>query len=467
MISVLLFLNNKDLEKSLQEGLRAKGNDKANALGLVVEQITKGVFEGKGEATTASGKADIQGIPASTVKSLIAKVEGSQSPTTESLVDLVRGEMGVTFDVEAKGTEKLLGGTKGAMGTLKVSQATPTVTKTDADYVKRAEVLITEIVRLGLGNPKLASSISAKFQELKKITEDKYANEDIKTIQAEIQKMVGGQDVINNAYQKVMNEHFDEFMSGPFGAKLKSKGTNLTVQVNAKAPGAKNITFFQTFFGLKFTNSDFTKKKDGNTYKFYFSSSFEQKLLKETRKKLEQNAILSVKKIDRLGYAAGAKTELGAILKGVTSIDQLKFSVNVPSGGSIDLNFGIDAGTLLNSISTNLPRSLTPKRTKVKTGQFISAVTMTKLLQDVTKSRMRKGGEPTPPTLTYRSGRFIENLRVAQVNYRNSIIRYYSNPIYYSLEQYGYDVSEMIEGSLRSITQNLYSRQFKLIRGDI
>ena len=81
---------------------------------------------------------------------------------------------------------------------------------------------------------------------------------------------------------------------------------------------------------------------------------------------------------------------------------------------------------------------------------------------------MRKCSNPaSPPTLTYRTGRFIDNLRVAQVNYRNSIIRYYSNPIYYSLEQYGYDVSELIEGSLREITRSLYARQFNLIRDDI
>jgi hypothetical protein len=257
-------------------------------------------------------------------------------------------------------------------------------------------------------------------------------------------------------------------MSGPFGEKLKAKGRNLTVQINADAPGAKRVTFFQTFFGLKFTNADFTKKKDGNTYKFYFSSAFERKLIAETKKKIEKNAILTVNKVDRLGYVAGAKTELGSILKGIKNIDQLKFNIEVPSGGSIDLNFGINASNLLNAVSQDLPRSLTPARSIKKTGRFVSAVTMTSMLRSVAKSKMRIGSNPAvPPTLTYRTGRFVENLRVAQINYKNSVIKYYSNPIYYSLENYGYDVSELIEGSLRDITQRLYSRQFNLIRGDI
>jgi len=37
-------------------------------------------------------------------------------------------------------------------------------------------------------------------------------------------------------------------------------------------------------------------------------------------------------------------------------------------------------------------------------------------------------------------------------------------PLYYSLEEYGYDVENLIEGSIRDITQKLYSRQFNLIR---
>ena len=51
-----------------------------------------------------------------------------------------------------------------------------------------------------------------------------------------------------------------------------------------------------------------------------------------------------------------------------------------------------------------------------------------------------------------------------EVNYKNSIINYYSMPLYYSLEEYGYDVENLIEGSIRDITQKLYSRQFNLIR---
>jgi hypothetical protein len=76
---------------------------------------------------------------------------------------------------------------------------------------------------------------------------------------------------------------------------------------------------------------------------------------------------------------------------------------------------------------------------------------------------MKKSGKAKPPTLTYRTGRFVENLEVAQVNYKNSIIKYYSLPLYYSLEDYGYEVEELIEGSIREISQNLYSRQFNLV----
>jgi hypothetical protein len=476
MISVLINISDKDFEKGLNEAKRLKRDPNA-ALGYLGEQIVKGVFEGKGEATTASGKADIQGVPPSVVASLIKKAE--PGVVEASIVSEIQSTMGVSdLDIEAKFTLGQLAPGKSyeAAGQLKLTQATPTVAASvanDPDYIYRQKLLITELIRIGLGNTALITSVENNFKELQELS--KVTQKDVKAFQDMFISAVGGVEGLNNLFESVLKNNWNEFMNGPFGIKLKNKARNLTAQVNVSAPQGKTLRFFQTFVGLKFNNNDigfsyYDKNSAGiKTYKFFFTSGFERKLLAETRKKLEQNAILSVdtKNIRNLGFKAGAKTELGALLGSAASIDKLKFSVSIPTGGSIPLDFVVDASALLNTISKDLPRSLTPKRSKQKTGQFISAVTMTKLLQDVTKSRMRKGGEPTPPTLTYRSGRFIENLRVAQVNYRNSIIRYYSNPIYYSLEQYGYDVSEMIEGSLRSITQNLYSRQFKLIRGDI
>ena len=140
----------------------------------------------------------------------------------------------------------------------------------------------------------------------------------------------------------------------------------------------------------------------------------------------------------------------------------------MPSGGSIALDFSLNAANLLNSLGARLPKILASNYAitkNIKKGKFASAAQLTALLRIEAFSRMKKSGIAAPPSLTTRTGRFVENLTVAQVNYKNSIIRYYSMPLYYSLEEYGYEVGELIEGSIREVTQKMYSRQFNLVRG--
>ena len=302
----------------------------------------------------------------------------------------------------------------------------------------------------------------------------------MKELQDEIFKVVGGsrgKAVIRNAYDKVMNDpkKFRQFMDGPFGKLITNKVTNLTAQINVKDTKSDNtLTFFQTFIGLKFTSKDIVRKKGSTgSYSFFLSSAFEKKLLEETRRKLEQNAIGVIEEDINKVFNISGKTTLNNILKRPGSlkeiIDSLTFDLNVqvPSGGSIALNFGITGTKLFDDINAKTARALSNNlviSSKVRKGRFASAAQLTSLLQIEVLSRMKKSGRPKPPTLTNRSGRFVENLEIAQVNYKNSIINYYSMPLYYSLEEYGYDVENLIEGSIRDITQKLYSRQFNLIR---
>lgn len=485
MISVLAFMDGKKLEKALSE---VKAKSASVRLGIVGERITKGIFKTNKEATTRSGKADIIGVPSKNVLSVIQAVEGKNSPTVASLNDLINDSMGVkSFDIEAKATGKLLGGTGFAgsrRGTLKVTGATASLNprgQIDTDYIERQRVLITELVELGMtSNKGKVSKINKLFEDLKIEVDDSYTSNDLKELQDEIFKVVGGsrgKSVIRQAYDKVMNDpkKFKQFMEGPFGSLITDKVTNLTAQINVKDSKSDNtLTFFQTFIGLKFTSKDIVRKKGSTgSYSFFLSSAFEKKLLDETRRKLEQNAIGVIEEDINKVFNISGKTTLNNILKRPGSlkeiIDSLTFDINVkvPSGGSIALNFGITGTKLFDDINAKTARALSNNlviSSKVRKGRFASAAQLTSLLQIEVLSRMRKSGRPKPPTLTNRSGRFVENLEIAQVNYKNSIINYYSMPLYYSLEEYGYDVENLIEGSIRDITQKLYSRQFNLIR---
>lgn len=485
MISVLAFMDGKKLEKALSE---VKAKSPSVKLGVVGERITKGIFKTSREATTRSGKADIVGVPSKNVLSVIQSIEGNNSPTVASLNDLINDSMGVkSFDIEAKATGKLLGGSGyggSKRGTLKVTGATASLNprgQIDIDYIERQRVLITELVELGMtNNTGRVSKINKLFEDLRIEVDGSYTSNDLKELQDEIFKVVGGsrgKAVIRNAYDKVMNDpkKFRQFMDGPFGKLITNKVTNLTAQINVKDTKSDNtLTFFQTFIGLKFTSKDIVRKKGSTgSYSFFLSSAFEKKLLEETRRKLEQNAIGVIEEDINKVFNISGKTTLNNILKRPGSlkeiIDSLTFDLNVqvPSGGSIALNFGITGTKLFDDINAKTARALSNNlviSSKVRKGRFASAAQLTSLLQIEVLSRMKKSGRPKPPTLTNRSGRFVENLEIAQVNYKNSIINYYSMPLYYSLEEYGYDVENLIEGSIRDITQKLYSRQFNLIR---
>lgn len=477
MISTLVFIDNSTFDRAFAAAGGVK-TQKSTALGKIGEEITKGIFKSSREATTASGKADIIGIPVQNVTKVLSEIEGKNSPTIASLNKMLKESMGVgTLDIEAKATAGFLGGYQGSeRGTLKVTQATPSITKTDPDYVSRQKTLIIELVELGITGVSSAP-IKKLFDELKIEIDGTYTTKAIKELEEQIYSIVSKKD-IQNAYDAIMSNpaKFKKFMAGPFGKLVTDKIKNLTVQINAEAPNGKTLRFFQTFINLQFGVTDIVRKKEGNAYKFYLSSAFEKKLIASTRQKLLANAVgVVTSRLDNaLSFNLSGRTGLQQILQTSQNLEDLvnslsfnKFEVGIPTGGSIPLSFGIDATNLLNTLNTKIPRILATNykiAQTAKKGKFASAPQLTSLLRLEVFSRMKKQGKPRPPILTFRSGRFVENLEIAQVNYKNSIINYYSLPLYYSLEKYEYEVIDLIEGSLRSVTQKLYSRQFNLVR---
>jgi hypothetical protein len=477
MISALVFIDDKTFDRAFSAASKTN-KQKSAALGKIGEEITKGLFKSSREATTASGKADIVDIPIQNIKNVLAQIEGKNSPVITSLNAMIRESMGVdAISIEAKATAGFLGGYRGSQrGTLKVTQATPSITKTDPDYVARQKTLILELVELGMTGVS-TSSISKIFDSLKIDVDGSYTTENIREIEKQIYAIVSKED-IQNAYTTIMSNpaKFKKFMAGPFGKLVTDKVKNLTVQINAKAPNGRTLRFFQTFINLQFSISDIVSKRDGDAYKFYLSSAFERKLIASTREKLLANAVgvINSRVDNALSFNLSGKTGLQQILQTTQNVEDLvnslsfnQFEVGIPTGGSIPLNFGVDASNLLNTLNTRLPKILATNYNVAKTvqkGRFASAPQLTSLLRLEVYSRMKKAGKAAPPIMTNRSGRFIENLEVAQVNYRNNIINYYSLPLYYSLEKYDYEVTDLIEGSLRAVTQKLYSRQFNLVR---
>ena len=100
-------------------------------------------------------------------------------------------------------------------------------------------------------------------------------------------------------------------------------------------------------------------------------------------------------------------------------------------------------------------------------GRFISKAQMSTLVQRAVIQRMPKGpkrGKPlSEDILTYRSGRFAKSVQIAFLNYKTNVIKFFYDPVY-QVHEPTRSPSELIETSIREVTQKLYGRRFNILR---
>ena len=110
------------------------------------------------------------------------------------------------------------------------------------------------------------------------------------------------------------------------------------------------------------------------------------------------------------------------------------------------------------------------KRKKAATRlKVISDIQLTALVQRETERRMPKGPERGPPlsptVLTYRTGQFVESIKVIQ-NIRSNMIKYYYAPNYRVHEKRGARAPRfLLQGSIREVVKRVYGVRFRMIRG--
>ena len=121
-------------------------------------------------------------------------------------------------------------------------------------------------------------------------------------------------------------------------------------------------------------------------------------------------------------------------------------------------NFGKRKVKTVKSFSVILEDKISKMRVSnpKKTGRFLSGVQLTLLVQKYLARSMKRGGIAAPPDLTYRTGEhYVRSIEVYP-NYRKRLISYMYNPIYESLEPYGYDTAGQTENAIRSVLQAYY-----------
>jgi hypothetical protein len=93
-----------------------------------------------------------------------------------------------------------------------------------------------------------------------------------------------------------------------------------------------------------------------------------------------------------------------------------------------------------------------------------SLIDITVAVRGRTKLRMRRGsGNPRPPKIYERSGDFRSSIE-AIADMRSNTIQYFYTPYYDRLEKYGYEINDLVEGSIRSVAQAQFNRRFNLTR---
>ena len=101
-----------------------------------------------------------------------------------------------------------------------------------------------------------------------------------------------------------------------------------------------------------------------------------------------------------------------------------------------------------------------------KAQQFISGAQLTALVKKRLGDKMPKGPRRGPPLsddiLTERTGRFRQSVQVIP-NYRNSIIRYFYNPLYKTFVGTERDPDRFVGETIREVVSGLYARRFNIV----
>jgi len=131
------------------------------------------------------------------------------------------------------------------------------------------------------------------------------------------------------------------------------------------------------------------------------------------------------------------------------------YIIEIPTGGSIPM------------LTATVTRSKRKKDTRKQTTQqgFISGIQLSALVQKRLLDSMDKVGSPNAPLLKSRTGRYAGSVQVFP-NYRKGLMQYSINPLYRSLENYGYTPDGQAITAIRQVVTSLFTRQFNIMRAN-
>ena len=130
---------------------------------------------------------------------------------------------------------------------------------------------------------------------------------------------------------------------------------------------------------------------------------------------------------------------------------------------------GVPGGGSIRRLNVKLRRSGSRRKGPApKRGRFVSNVQLSTILQQRLSQRMPRYPEPQRPTPRHITGKLANSFQL-MANYRTGVMGYFNTPpasgYVDELNQNGWMLDEtLVEPTIRVITQQLFGRQFKVLR---
>jgi hypothetical protein len=235
-----------------------------------------------------------------------------------------------------------------------------------------------------------------------------------------------------------------------------NKSKNLVIfSKTAGSLQAYNIFFPRS----KFKPPIFGVNVTDRTIKYQVQTAFEKSIVE----KLNSAATVGINKQNEKEQLSLQKSLASRVKVARTKTTSITFGQETKTKASSKESISIIYYTT-NSMPVSKAKIRGGRKLTYKPVQGPSLIDITVAVRGRTKLRMRRGlGEPNPPKIFERSGTFRSSIE-AIANMRTNSIEYFYTPYYQSLERYGYEINELVEGSIRSIAQAQFNRRFNLTR---
>jgi len=241
---------------------------------------------------------------------------------------------------------------------------------------------------------------------------------------------------------------------------LKTKNLTISRGVTNKKGQIVSADVFQIHFPRsKFTAPPFTTelRSQDNSIAYLLSTAFEKDLIKNLTNATPAFAAKNVEEFQKGLEKLHGRQKMSAS-KTVQGVDV-----------GYGMIFGVPGGGSIPRIKVKLKQSGSRRKGPApKQGQFISNVQLSAILQKRLAKVMPRFSEPQRPTPRYVTGGLAQSFQI-MANYRTGLMGYFNTPpasgYVDELNENGWMLDKtLVEPTIRVITQQLFGRQFKVLR---